>query len=277
MKFVLVFWCDVWVFEFLDNQVVDDEITYSIYVYMYTLLICSNWYKLVLLLLIMMNSRVNEVVLEFDMLLLLICTMSIPFCEVVVWIAEVWVKLFMWRTKMNLRFMRLLTELLIWLRELNLVDFLFSCWGCVSRVVWEKTGFSCEISIFKRFLNKWLCEVFENDFWDGWNLNFSVDYDRAKCQEHVGENGIKIRLTVWILCAKWWKQKNEEKVVLSDEHGRACAWHGPCVHSAFFGTAVGVHDTGRACCQDFGFRVFLCFFTHFCFWIGLWCKHESFR
>jgi len=36
-------------------------------------------------------------------------------------------------------------------------------------------------------------------------LNFFVDYDRAMCQERVGENGIKIRLTVWILCAKWWK------------------------------------------------------------------------
>jgi len=33
---------------------------------------------------IMMNSRVNEVVVELDMLLLLICTMRIPFCEVVV-------------------------------------------------------------------------------------------------------------------------------------------------------------------------------------------------
>jgi len=38
-EFVLVFWCDVWVFEFVDNQVVDDEITCSIYVYMYNLLI----------------------------------------------------------------------------------------------------------------------------------------------------------------------------------------------------------------------------------------------
>jgi len=39
----------------------------------------------VLLLLIVMNSCLNEVVVvELDMLLLLICNMSIPFCEVVV-------------------------------------------------------------------------------------------------------------------------------------------------------------------------------------------------
>jgi hypothetical protein len=33
-------------------------------------------------------------------------------------------------------------------------------------------------------------------FWGGLNLNFSVDYDRAKCQERVGENSIKNGLTV---------------------------------------------------------------------------------
>ena len=32
-----------------------------------------------------------------------------------------------------------------------------------------------------------------------------IDYVRVKCQDHVGENGIKIRLTVCILRAKWWK------------------------------------------------------------------------
>ena len=36
---MLVFLCNVWVCEFVDNQVVDDEITCSIYVCMYTLLI----------------------------------------------------------------------------------------------------------------------------------------------------------------------------------------------------------------------------------------------
>jgi len=54
---------------------------------------CSNWYKLVLLLLIVINSCLNEVVVELDMLLLLICTMGVPFCEVVVWIGEVCVEL----------------------------------------------------------------------------------------------------------------------------------------------------------------------------------------
>jgi len=56
----------------------------------------------------------NEVVVELDMLLLLICTMGIPFCEVVVWIGEVCAKLFMWRTKMNFCYMKLLlTEFLM--------------------------------------------------------------------------------------------------------------------------------------------------------------------
>jgi len=35
--------------------------------------------------------------------------------------------------------------------ELDLVEFLFSCGDCVSRVVWEKTDFSCEKLVFKHF------------------------------------------------------------------------------------------------------------------------------
>jgi len=151
------------------------------YMFIYILCwFCSNWYKLVLLLLIVMNSCLNEVVVELDMLLLLICTMGIPFCEVVVWIGEVCVKLFMWRTKMNFWCMRLLTEFSTWLNELDLVDFLFSCCGCVSRVVWEKTGFHVRSWCLSVFANERMREVLENNFWDGWNLNFSVDYERAK-------------------------------------------------------------------------------------------------
>jgi len=93
--------------------------------------------------------------------------------------------------------MRLLTEFLTWLNELDLVEFRFSCCGCVSRVVWEETGFRVRSRCVSVFANERLCEVLENAFWDGWNLNFSVDYDRAKCQERVGENGIEIRLTVY--------------------------------------------------------------------------------
>jgi len=91
------------------------------------------------------------VVVELDMLLLLICTTGIPFCEVVVWIGEVCAKLFKWMTKMNFCYMRLLTEFLMLLDELDLAKFLFSGCVCVSRVVLEKTGFSCEKSVFKRF------------------------------------------------------------------------------------------------------------------------------
>jgi len=46
---------------------------------------------------------------------------------------------------MNFCYMRLLTEFLTWLKELNLVEFLFSCYGCVSRVVWGKIGFRVRI------------------------------------------------------------------------------------------------------------------------------------
>ena len=49
--------------------------------------------------------------------------------------------------------MSLLTEFLMLLDELDLVEFLFSCCGCGTRVVWEKTEFSCEKSVFKRFCN----------------------------------------------------------------------------------------------------------------------------
>jgi hypothetical protein len=76
----------------------------------------------------------------------------------------IFVELFMWRTKMNFWYMKLLTEFLVLLGELNLVEFLFSCCDFVSRVVWEKTGFSCENSSVNRF-EKWVwCEVLENDF-----------------------------------------------------------------------------------------------------------------
>ena len=123
----------------------------------------------------------------------------------------------------------------------------------------RKRVFRVKCRCLSVFANKWLCEVLENDFWDGWNLNFSVDYDRAMCQERVGENDIKIRLTVRILCAKWWKRKNSCAVSRARPcvwmaqavctlcpfwHGRACARHGPCVLS--------------------GLR-FSRFFTHFCF------------
>ena len=82
---------------------------------------------------------------------------------------------------------------------------LFSCCGCVSWVVWEKTGVLCENSIVNHFENWVFVWGSGKLFWDSWNLNFSVDYDRAKCQERVGENGNENGLTVWILSAKWWK------------------------------------------------------------------------
>jgi len=45
-----------------------------------------------------------------------------------------------------------------------------------------------------------------NLLWDGGNLIFMIEYDRSKRMEHVG--GIEIGLTVGILCAKRWNDKN---------------------------------------------------------------------
>ena len=53
--------------------------------------------------------------------------------------------------------MKLLAEFLMLMDELNLVEFLFSCCDFVSRVVWEKTGFSCENSSVNHFENE--CDV----------------------------------------------------------------------------------------------------------------------
>ena len=61
--------------------------------------------------------------------------------------------------------MKLLAEFLMLMDELNLVEFLFSCCDFVSRVVWEKTGFSCEMSVFKHFRKRNDYVRFErNDF-----------------------------------------------------------------------------------------------------------------
>jgi len=177
----------------------------------------------------------------------------------------------MWRTKMNLWYMRLLTEFLMLLDELDLENFLLSCCVCVSRVVLEKTGFSCENQCLSVFANKWLWKVLGKWFWDGGNLNFSVEYDRVKCQERVGENDTEIRLMVWILCAKWWKRKNGKKKKLCCQTSTAVGVHctGRVYTLPFFGTAV---RTGRT-----SFSAFFVLFHPFLLWIGLWCKHESFR
>jgi len=114
--------------------------------------------------------------------------MGVPFCKMVDWFCEACAKLFMWRTKMNFWYMRLLTEFLMLFDEMDSTKFLFSCCVCVSRVVLEKMGFSCENRCLSVSANKWLWKVLEKWFWDGWNLNFSVGYDRVKCQERVGEN-----------------------------------------------------------------------------------------
>ena len=77
-----------------------------------------------------MNSCLNEVVVELNMLLLLIYTMGIPFCEVVVWIGEV--------------VLRCSCEGPKWLLKYEVVDWIFDVVG------WIGLG---KISVFML----WLC------------------------------------------------------------------------------------------------------------------------
>jgi hypothetical protein len=223
-----------------------------------------------------MDSCLNEVVDELDMLLLLIYTMGIPFCEVVVWIGEVVLRCSCEGPKWTFEIWS--CWLSFWCCWMNLTWYNF-CFHVVVVLVesfGRKRVFRVRCRCLSVFANKWLCEVWEKWFWDGWNLNFSVDYDRAKCQEHVGENGIEIRLTVWILCAKWWKRKNEEKAVLSIEHGRAV--HGTGRANFLYLLARPCPCVARAVRADrTSVSAFFVLFHPFLLWIGLWCKHESFR
>jgi len=61
--------------------------------------------------------------------------------------------------KMNFWYMRLLTEFLMLLDELDLTKFLFSCCGCVSRVVLEKRVFREKSRCLSIFANKWLWKI----------------------------------------------------------------------------------------------------------------------
>jgi len=184
--------------------------------------------------------------------------MGVPFCKVVDWFCEACAKLFMWRTRMNFGYTRLLTEFLMLLDEMDSTKFMFSCCVCISWVVLEKTGFSCKNRCLSVFANKWLRKVLGKWFWDGWNLNFSVGYDRVKCHERVGENGTEIRLTVWFLRAKWWKRKKWK--ICGVRRAQPCVYrHEPCLHSVFLGHGRVYVGTGRACWQDFGFCVFRAF------------------
>jgi hypothetical protein len=59
---------------------------------------------------------------------------------------------------------------------------IFCFWLLFGNEKWfgRNRDFHMRLSV-NRF-GKWVwCEVMENDFWDGWNLNFSIHYDRAKC------------------------------------------------------------------------------------------------
>jgi hypothetical protein len=209
---------------------------------------CSKWYKLVLLWLISDGFMfewgcwwiryVVVVNLYHGYSILWSCCLNWWSCA----------KMFMWRTKMN-----------FWNMKWTWYNFCFHVVVVLVESFGRKRVFRVKCRCLSVFANKWLCEVWEKWFWDGWNLNFSVDYDRAKCQEPVGENGIEIRLTVWILCAKWWKRKNEEKAVLSIEHGRAV--HGTGRANFLYLLARPCPCVARAvpCWQNFGFCVFCAF------------------
>ena len=121
------------------------------------------------------------------------------------------------------------------------------CWNVFWVIKDWKLGLSIETSVSECSTDKWLWEVGKSIFFSGGKLNVSVDYDRGKCQERVGENGTEIRLTVWILCAKWWKRKKRRKSCAVNRARPCRAWHGPCQCSV------------SSCWQNFGFCVFCAF------------------
>ena len=57
----------------------------------------------------------------------------------------------------------------------------------------------------------------------------------------------------------------KKKVVLSVEHGRACAWHGPCVHSPFLARPCVCTARVVRAVRTLVFAFCFYFFTHFCF------------
>jgi len=63
-------------------------------------------------------------------------------------------------------------------------------------------------------------------FWDERNMDFSVECDRAKCNERVGKNNIEIRVTNEFLRAK-----KCECVLLSDE--KCTVWYRGRMDRAF--------------------------------------------
>jgi len=120
-------------------------------------------------------------------------------------------------------------------------------------------------------------------FWDSWNLNFLIDYDRAKCQERVGQNGIENRLTVWILRAKWWKSQFLKNWFSGPDAVKSCRDF--CSHDMILlaeSSVISGHKNAPRFLKswhDFGESdsSYFSILRPFPFWIGLWCKHESFR
>ena len=113
-------------------------------------------------------------------------------------------------------------------------------------------------------------------------LHFYVHYDRAKCQEHIDENDIKIRLTIWILRAKWWKTHFLKSWVWTWYYHTVSRFLQPC-HDfdgrMFSGPRHKNAPRFLKLWHDFGepdpshFTIL----RPFLFWIDLWCKHKSFR
>ena len=120
-------------------------------------------------------------------------------------------------------------------------------------------------------------------FWDSWNLKFLIDYDRARCQEHVGENGIQNGLTVWILRAKWWKTHFLKNWFLDLMMSTSCRDFCSCDTILLAeGSVISRHKNAPRFLKlwhDFGESdsSYFTILRPFSFWIGLWCKHESFR
>jgi len=121
-----------------------------------------------------------------------------------------------------------LLMLLCWveMNRISALNYKFWVWDCWEKIgFWSKTHFKCfwEIGDFER-IGLSCFEIGKH--------YLIVKYDRFKWLGRVGENRIKNRLKIGILCAKWRKTKKNRKLVLLERHDRACHRHGPCVQHA---------------------------------------------
>jgi len=99
-------------------------------------------------------------------------------------------------------------------------------------------------------------------FWDGRNLNFSVEWDSTKYKEWVGEKSSKTNQR-----SKFNAQNGE-----SEKSKNLCCQGGTTVR--VLGIISNLTYNIKAIISNF---TFLRIFQLFLFCIGFWCEHKSFR